>query len=80
MAAPPVTLIGLEPAMTSNEKAEIVTPPPVSAFAHLTKLQAVKVFRKATMLCFFAGLCVLMEGYQGQITGKSSCDVGLASS
>ena len=43
-----------------------------SAYSSLTRWESVKTFWFATMLCFFAGVCVLMEGYQGQITGRCS--------
>ncbi|GFZ49652.1 hypothetical protein JCM24511_07053 [Saitozyma sp. JCM 24511] len=49
---------------------------PVSAFVNLTKWQATKIFWRATLLCFFGGLCVLMEGYQGQITGSIVSNTG----
>jgi hypothetical protein len=61
--------------VTANLDDKVETSPnesgPVSAFVNLTKWQATKVFWRATLLCFFGGLCVLMEGYQGQITGAS---------
>ena len=40
-----------------------------SPFDDLTKLRATGVFWRSTMMCVFAGLCILMEGYQGTVTG-----------
>ena len=62
----------IDPVVLIDEKAEYSPAEPelVSAYANLTKVQAVKYFWKATGLCFLAGLCVFMEGYQAQITGK----------
>lgn len=47
------------------------TPPIQSAFVNLSRGDAVKTFWYATMCCFFAGVCVLMEGYQSSTAGES---------
>ncbi|KAL1410692.1 hypothetical protein Q8F55_001634 [Vanrija albida] len=50
--------------------------PLASEFLHLSRWQATKVFWRATMCCFFAGVCVLMEGYQGSVAGSIVSNVG----
>lgn len=40
-----------------------------SAFVDLTRWQATRTFWRATSCCFLAGVCVLMEGYQGTLSG-----------
>lgn len=46
-------------------------PPLASAFVNLNKWQATRTFWRATLCCFFAGFCVLMEGYQASLSGMS---------
>ncbi|WOO81685.1 MFS transporter fmqE [Vanrija pseudolonga] len=47
-----------------------------SEFLHLSRWQTTKTFWRATLCCFFGGVCVLMEGYQGSITGSIVSNVG----
>ncbi|KAL1404868.1 hypothetical protein Q8F55_008479 [Vanrija albida] len=51
-------------------------PPIQSAFVNLTRGQAVRTFWYATMCCFFAGVCVLMEGYQSSTAGSIVSNIG----
>ena len=47
--------------------------PAVGGYAldNLTRWQATRILWRPTIFCVCAGLCILMEGYQGSITGKS---------
>ncbi|KAL1407893.1 hypothetical protein Q8F55_007329 [Vanrija albida] len=74
----PQLLDGQLPVGSSNTdtKESGVHAPIVSEFLHLSRWQTTKTFWHATLCCFFGGVCVLMEGYQGSITGSIVSNVG----